>query len=859
MNRRSQVLRRILIVIVSVLGGALLFARWPMASSGLDAQAYTSSGDIVSRFHLFSISAQASVGRFIWPKGIDIASDGSVYLVDTLNCRIQRFDAAGVWLGAWGSCGNEEGKFSDQRGIAVAPDGSIYVADTGNSRIQRFTADGEFLGAWQGAGDRRLYEPLDVAVALDGTVYVVDGTAHRVQYFSPEGDLQGQWGTQGDFDGGLGRPSSLAVSAGGYVYVVDMWNDRIQVFTSDGRFVRKWGETGNGDGAFDAPVAIALAANGTVYVLDRGNNRIQYFDLDGTFKGAWSLAEQEEADALAASPTGTVYVVQTNTSSMASKVRRYSSGGVLLGEWTSSIADETPLIAPYGVAIGANDNVYVADAWSHRVPVFTKDGRFLRTLGTDGQFFAPRSVETGPDGSVYVGDGHQQIQRFTADGTFSSAWGSPGSGDGELLGPSGIAVSSDGTVYVVDTMNQRVQHFTADGTFLRKWGGAGRGDGEFFNPQGIDVAPSGEVYVSDFDNRIQRFSQDGLFLGKFGTFGSGRGQFNLPAGLAFGADNFYVADMGNNRVQQFSLDGTWLGSWGEHGGGVGQFSSPRDVAVASDGTVYVADMGNHRVQVFGTAYLDQWRGEFFDNDWLTGPPVAVQYTDTLNFDWLDGSPLPGIASDHFSDRWSRYVYFEAGWYTFSLKSDDGIRVWIDEQLVLDSWKKSVATFSFDMFVPRGYHRILIEHWENVGDASLVFSWQPTALYTETVTLPVVTYEQKAFSGPWEEEKNNWFSSSSANGPLYANQAYYGYFDDQDDIFWIFLPTDGTIRVELENQAEQDVQLILYDEELQIFAVAYDAPYELTYSPASKGVYYIRVYNAGNTNQTTPYVLWVRYP
>ena len=86
-------------------------------------------------------------------------------------------------------------------------------------------------------------------------------------------------------------------------------------------------------------------------------------------------------------------------------------------------------------------------------------------------------------------------------------WGTRGAGDGEFFYPEGIAVASDGSVYVADHNNHRIQKFTPGGVFVSKWGTFGAGDGEFKEPWGVALAPDGSVYVVDMaNNRIQKFA-----------------------------------------------------------------------------------------------------------------------------------------------------------------------------------------------------------------------------------------------------------------------------------------------------------------------------------------------------------------
>ena len=140
-------------------------------------------------------------------------------------------------------------------------------------------------------------------------------------------------------------------------------------------------------------------------------------------------------------------------------------------------------------------------------------------------------------------------------GTFLLKWGvKSGTRNGDLDYPVGVATDGSGNVYVADRDNSRIQKFDANGTFLSAWGSAGSDDGQFNFPNGVATDGSGNVYVADGNNnRIQKFDANGTFLAAWGGAGPDNGQFENPVGLATdGSGNVYVADTGNGRIQKFA-------------------------------------------------------------------------------------------------------------------------------------------------------------------------------------------------------------------------------------------------------------------------------------------------------------------
>jgi DNA-binding beta-propeller fold protein YncE len=186
------------------------------------------------------------------------------------------------------------------------------------------------------------------------------------------------------------------------------------------------------------------------------------------------------------------------------------------------------------------------------------------SLGSgDGQFQLLNQIAVDPAGNVYAADGgNGRIEKFSPAGAFSGQIGAPGDGAGQLAAVYGVAVDPTGSVVYAtdDGTHNRVNEYTTGGTFVRSWGQTGTGDGEFNLPSGVAVAPGGDVYVSDnTDDDVQEFTASGSFVRKWGTPGSGDGQLNGPDGVAVdSAGNVWVSEDGNGRIQEFTAVGGFV-------------------------------------------------------------------------------------------------------------------------------------------------------------------------------------------------------------------------------------------------------------------------------------------------------------
>jgi len=146
-------------------------------------------------------------------------------------------------------------------------------------------------------------------------------------------------------------------------------------------------------------------------------------------------------------------------------------------QWGSQGTGQGQFNWPYGVAVDASGNVYVADTYNNRIQKFTSSGVYITRWGSygdgPGQFESPYGVAVDAPGYVYIADSHNfRIQKFTSNGVYITRWGSCGSAPAQFDWPSGVAVDASGNVYVADTCNHRVQIFCYAQTSVQNttWG-----------------------------------------------------------------------------------------------------------------------------------------------------------------------------------------------------------------------------------------------------------------------------------------------------------------------------------------------------------------------------------------------------
>jgi sugar lactone lactonase YvrE len=320
------------------------------------------------------------------------------------------------------------------------------------------------------------------------------------------GSTNGQ-GTTASFD----EPGGVATDVSGNVYVADSYNNLIRKITPGGLVSTLAGGGGfgfnysgntNGQGiaaSFTNPTGVAVDANGNVYVADSGNNLIRKITSGG----------------------------------LVSTLAGSGTAGSIDGQGTAA-----NFWSPQGVAVDASGNVYVGDLTNNLIRKITPGG-LVSTLaggggsgfhyagnsngqGTAASFNFPFGVAVDANGNVYVADsGNNQIRKITPGGMVSTLAGSgnQGSADGQgtaanFSQPTGVSVDSSGNLYVADQVNNEIRKITPGGLVSTMAGsltsGSVNGKGSsarFYFSEGVAVDASGNIYVADFwNNEIRKIT-----------------------------------------------------------------------------------------------------------------------------------------------------------------------------------------------------------------------------------------------------------------------------------------------------------------------------------------------------------------
>jgi RHS repeat-associated protein len=397
-------------------------------------------------------------------------------------------------------------------------------------------------------------------------------------------------------------------------------------------------------------------ARGSVTLWQEYTGTITRWDSRGLGLGGWTLSVLDAYD-----PVGRVIHFGDGTRRDASSV----STGPIPAAAIRTFAGKTPggfggdggpatdarFKNPYGLAVGPDGSVYIADSGNHRIRRVGPDGNITTVAGNGTAGFAgdngpatsaelnePFGVAVGPDGSLFIVDqSNNRIRQVRPDGKIVTIAGNGSSTFGGDGGPAtsagmlpwGVAVGPDGAVYIADRSNSRIRMVDQNGTISTVAGNGLAlpvGDGvpatsvNIGVPSDVAVGPDGSLYIIvGGPGRVRKVTPQGIISTLAGTTAgySGDGgpaktaQIDSPVRLAVGPDGgIYIPDTGNQRLRWIgsegiiaTIAGNGLAGFSGDGGLAtqAQFSDPYAVAVGPDGSVYVADSFNQRIRKIASA------------------------------------------------------------------------------------------------------------------------------------------------------------------------------------------------------------------------------------------------------------------
>jgi uncharacterized protein (TIGR03437 family) len=529
--------------------------------------------------------------------------------------------------------------------------GNIIFADTGNQVISRLNSNGTltvlagngllgFSGEGGPALSASLSYPSDVVMDKAGNLYIYDSLNYRIRIVTTAGIISTYAGTGVEGYTGDGGPATqaqielegkMAIDAAGNLYFTDGIDSVIRRITPDGSISTY---AGNGQ---------------TAAAPDSGDNGQATQASLGLVAGA-----------LAVDSAGNLYLVEDYTD----QIRKISPTGIITtvaGSGTAGYMDGPALSAefdtPYGIAIDAGGNLYVADTVNGVVRKVSPAGVVSTFAGTpvfgfsgDGgpalaaTFRIPEGVSVGGDGNLYIEDiGNFRIRAVYADGTINTV-----AGDGQfestpdgtpaanasLLGPNFLSFDPSGRLLIADPGDFTVKRINSDGRIqtIAGLGIQGVGQGYQFTyggpatgtqlgtPRQAVADAEGNIYVSDdYAGVVYIITPDGnlnVYAGQVGVYQFGgdniaatSSSLAQPQGLALdGKGNLYISDPGDNRIRMVSSQGviTTFAGTGQSGAGYSgdggpanqaMLYYPQGIAFDTKGDLIIADRGNNRLRM----------------------------------------------------------------------------------------------------------------------------------------------------------------------------------------------------------------------------------------------------------------------
>ncbi|MDE1867715.1 MAG: hypothetical protein KGI08_08430, partial [Thaumarchaeota archaeon] len=357
----------------------------------------------INQFSVPTFVSNFGATSFNAPTGIAIDSDNDVYVVDSGNSQVKKFDSEGKLLLSWGTVGSENGQFIHPNGIFVGKK-YVYVADTGNARIQMFDKEGNFIYGWGSYGDAHgmLHTPVGLATDSSGDLFVADSGRNTIQIFNTQDVYANEIKSLLTEGANFTSLNGIAFDSNDYFYVSSSDN-KILKFSDIGDFINFFGSNGTENSRFINPTAIAIDSKDNFYVADTNNHRIQKFDPYGNFILSWgsegtSTGQFEEPVGLATDSLGNIYIVDKKNDNI-QKFSLYGISSKTVPNWVRERAlwwsegalgkDDFALVVKFMINQGLIDATAMNETSSIHVPQWVKKEANWWALGQiDDESFA---------------------------------------------------------------------------------------------------------------------------------------------------------------------------------------------------------------------------------------------------------------------------------------------------------------------------------------------------------------------------------------------------------------------------------------------------------------------------------------
>ena len=635
---------------------------------------YAYSKDIEYRFqHRWPTLARQHF--FNQPHDIAMDSNDNIYVADTKNHRIIKFNEGGMNRDSWGKKGNAPGEFNEPVNIAIGPADDIFVLDARNYRVQKFSKEGELLTHWSIFALDTLNDDYNevkgIAVDKHSNVYVgalVPGQTCLIAKYSGTGEFIKSFGDCGYANGQFRFIQDIAVDILDNVYVIDKETYRIQKFSqlpiNQQNYSFKW------EKIFSIPdisnveqisyKAIEIDRSGYLYVTDATNQSVHQFNLDGDYQKTFSIPELDDTEQIQSKPyglacgrNGNIYVTGfannvNNTDLLSGTIHILDKEeGTIKGSWKSFGSQPGHFFCPTGIAVYENI-VHVCDSFNRRMQSYnttTYTWEPWGKLGTnDGEFVFPYDCAVDHEGNIYVTDhDNHNVQKFNKDKKFIKRYHYSG-----LRNPTGIAIyqeqeSNDTRLYIVNSNKSSIIIMGDSGEILNEK------QYEFSFPNSIAIDSQNKwFYVADSGNRrIQKFTLNGIFLKSWGNDPNKDNMLKYPFGITINnKGDILVSDREDSKIKQYSSKGKLVRTIGYKGFNPGALYSPTGIAVDKNNKIYLTDRRQHRVQLFDMVNLTEGvtkaiivAGKKDDNDslWEKVEPI-------VNFGYLTLTSI-GVAKE----------------------------------------------------------------------------------------------------------------------------------------------------------------------------------------------------------------------